>query len=54
MVCGIAVGIGCAYFLYKKGAIKVELIKKPAAPAAEEIQSADGDNVEGDDVREEL
>ena len=54
MICAIPMTIACAYFLYKKGAIKVELIKKPAAPAAEEIQSADGDNVEGDDVREEL
>ena len=52
MLGAIPLTILCAYVLYKKGAIKVELAKKkevqPVAP------TADGDMIHGDDVQEDL
>ena len=52
MLGAIPLTILCAYVLYKKGTIKVELAKKkevqPVAP------TADGDMIHGDDVQEDL
>ena len=52
MLGAIPLTILCAYFLYKKGAIKVELARKKVEAAA--VPSADGDMIHGDDVQENL
>ena len=54
MLVAIPLTIACAYVLYKKGAIKVELAAKKPAAEQPEVPVTDGNMINGDDVKEEL
>ena len=54
MLVAIPLTIACAYVLYKKGAIKVDLVAKKPAAEQPEVPVTDGNMINGDDVKEEL